>query len=630
MRIGDYQRRGEGVLMDIVIITIQVLAVILAFLYIIYIARQKPSMLCIYLLVYTAGVFWNTMGYFSEIRSKTIEEALMAIRFEYVGLITATIAALFFICELFQLKIRTWIRGVYIFAFVIVFIIAATNHYHGLHYTSYSLEVRKYFAVFRMEIGINYVLLTALMLCSIAGCVAIIVNAWLRDAKRKENYAKYLFLGLAALIPLLFCGLRFVEPVKDYDLVPFGLFCTNTCFILIIYYFRIFNVAESAKNEVLENMEEGIMVCDEEGHIVYTNAMVREIFKQSRLRWVSDVMGRLIPTEDGEYFIGGRYYSVTESEVYEGKLVKGKTLCFIDVTQVKEREHQLRELRDAALAANNAKSSFLANMSHEIRTPLNTILGMDELILRESEDNNILGYAEHIKMEGRTLMSLINDVLDFSKIESGKMEISEANYSIASLFHDVIVMFSIKTEEKGLDFRVNVAEDIPAVLYGDEIRIKQILSNVLSNAVKYTERGAIWLNAECKELEEDRVELVISVRDSGIGIRKEDLKEIFEKFKRFDSGRTARIEGTGLGMSITAQLLELMHGDITIESEYGIGSEFKVRIPQKVVDVTPIGNYNYPTREREKKETHTSFTAPYNGSVVKTKYLSFYNELMYV
>ncbi|MBQ9767115.1 MAG: response regulator [Lachnospiraceae bacterium] len=596
--------------MDVVVLVAQLVAVVLSFVFVVYVARQKQSFLCMYLLVYSAAVFLNALGYLYELKSKILEEALMAIRFEYLGLAVAAVSAVFFICELFDVRLRLWMRALYVLAFCTTFTLLVTNHRHHLHYKSCYLEVRELISVFHSEIGISYLIHTVLMLSSIGICVAIIIRAWLKDAKRRKNYTKYLFLGIAALMPLLFWGMHFVGPMKEYDLIPFGLFCSNACFILIIYHFRIFNVAESAKNEVLESLEEGILVCDEDGSIVYTNATVREIFKNSRLKKISEVLRLLVPTEDGDYFIDGRYYAVTESEVYEGTKVKGKTLCFIDMTQTKEKERQLKELHDAALAANNAKSSFLANMSHEIRTPINTILGMDELILRESGDSNILGYAENIKMEGRTLMSLINDVLDFSKIESGKMEISEANYSIASLLHDVIAMFSIKAEEKGLDFRVNVSEDIPAVLYGDEIRIKQVLSNILSNAVKYTERGAIWLNAECRKQDDRGAELVVSVRDSGIGIRREDLDVIFEKFKRLDTGRTARIEGTGLGMSITAQLLELMHGEISIESEYGIGSEFKVRIPQQIVDRTPIGNYNYPAREIKKKEAHTTFTAP--------------------
>lgn len=595
--------------MDILVTGFQLLAVMLSFFFIIFVVRQRHSLLCSYLLVYTIAVFLYELAYLFEIKSQMIEEALLAVRFEYLAHSAAVIASFFFTSELFRAKIRTWFRVLYISAFVVTCTFVATNPLHHLHYSEYWLEVREHFSALHMEIGIIYVIHTAISLTSMAMCAGVIVTAWIRDAKRKEDYKKYLFFGIAVLLPLIFWSVRFAAPIKDYDLIPFSMFCTACCFVLILYFFRIFDVAEYAKNEVLETMDEGILVCDEEGKIVYTNARVREIFQNVPLKEISEVLQGLVPTEDGDFCIGGHYYSVMESEVYEGNRVKGKTLCFIDITQSKEKELQLRELRDAALAANRAKSSFLANMSHEIRTPINTILGMGELILREANNPNILEYAENIEAEGRTLIALINDLLDFSKIESNKMEIRETEYSIASLLHDIVAMFSIKMEEKGLDFRAKVEEDIPAVLFGDELRIRQILSNILSNAVKYTERGGVWMKAKWNLLEEGQGELVISVRDSGIGIRKEDLEVIFEKFRRVDVERNSRIEGTGLGMSITAQLLDLMHGGITVESEYGIGSEFKVRIPQRVIDATPIGNYSF-LPEAKKEPLQAIFTAP--------------------
>ena len=207
-------------------------------------------------------------------------------------------------------------------------------------------------------------------------------------------------------------------------------------------------------------------------------------------------------------------------------------------------------------------------------------------------------------------MSLINDLLDFSKIESGKMELTETEYGMASLLHDVVAMFSLKAEEKGLEFLVEAAEDIPCMLYGDEIRIKQILGNLLSNAIKYTERGSVGLIVDWTLQEEKTAILSSTVKDSGIGIRKEDKGKIFDKFKRLDAKRNSKIEGTGLGMNITAQLLELMDGEIFIESTYGIGSEFRVLIPQKIADRTPMGSYCYTKQSSVRQTSRETFTAP--------------------
>ena len=596
--------------MDILVLGMEYTAVLLSFFFITFVAYQKKSALCSYLLMYSIGALLNNVGYTFELYTRVIEETLMVIRFEYIGLCVATISAVLFVCELFHIKFTKSIRLLMLVAFLISCLVIISNEYHHLHYKIAYLELREHVAVFHMTPGPYYFIHGALTLLFLGVCVGVIIYAWIRDAKWKQNYKKYLFLALAALIPMLCWGLRLVDGLKDFDFIPFGLFCTNAFFILIIYFFRYFDVAESAKNEVLETLEEGILVCDEEGRVLYSNNRMKEILQYKEVKSFANVMCELIPADEGEFQVRDKFYAVTESEVYEGDRVKGKTWCFIDMTQTKEKERQLKELHQEAMAANSAKSNFLANMSHEIRTPINTILGMDELILREAQNINVIEYAQNIKNEGKTLMSLINDLLDFSKIESGKMELTETEYRVSSLLHDVVAMFSIKAEEKGLDFNVEVAEDIPAMLYGDEIRIKQILGNLLSNAIKYTERGAIGLHIGWTRQDEKSVVVSITVKDSGIGIRKEDMNMIFDKFKRFDSVRNSKIEGAGLGMNITAQLLQLMNGEIFIESEYGIGSEFNVQLPQKIADATPMGAYSYKNQSAERGNVRKTFAAP--------------------
>lgn len=596
--------------MDILMVGLQYMSVLLSCFFIAFVAYQKKSALCSHLLMFSIGVLVNNLAYTYELHSGVIEEALMAIRFEYIGLCTATISAVLFVCELFKVKLKKWVRGLMVATLVLSCFIITTNEYHYLYYKTSYLEVREHIAVFCMEPGPYYYFHTVFTLIYMGVCVGVILYAWIRDRKWKETYRKYLFLTLAAVIPIVFWVTRLVGGLKDYDLIPFGLFCSNACFILILYFFRYFDVAESAKNEVLETLEEGILVCDEDGHILYANKRICEILHRKKLKNISDAMREMIPEDEGEFRIGDRYYAVTESEVYEGNRVKGKTWCFIDMTLTKEKERQLKDLHQEAMAANSAKSNFLANMSHEIRTPINTILGMDELILREAQNINVIEYAQNIKNEGKTLMSLINDLLDFSKIESGKMELTEVQYAFSSLLHDVVAMFSIRAEEKGLDFNVEVTESLPSMLYGDEIRIKQILGNLLSNAVKYTERGAIGIIVDWAPRNEKTIVLSITVKDSGIGIRKEDMGTIFDKFKRFDTVRNNKVEGTGLGMSITSQLLKLMDGEISIGSEYGVGSEFKVLIPQTVVDDTPIGGYSYRKPLPGQENAGETFTAP--------------------
>ncbi len=243
---------------------------------------------------------------------------------------------------------------------------------------------------------------------------------------------------------------------------------------------------------------------------------------------------------------------------------------------------------ERVVAANRAKSNFLANMSHEIRTPMNAIIGMDEMILRETKDVKIKKYAMDIRSAGKTLLSIINDILDLSKIESGKMEIVPVEYDFAEVLNDVVNMTMGRATDKGLTYELNVSEEIPSFLMGDEIRIRQIMLNLINNAIKYTREGGVCVSISF-EREEKR--LRIRVTDTGIGIRPEDMEKLYTSFQRLEETKNRNIEGTGLGLNITKQLVELMSGHIKVESEYGVGTTFEVDVVQEVVDDTPIGDF---------------------------------------
>jgi len=261
-------------------------------------------------------------------------------------------------------------------------------------------------------------------------------------------------------------------------------------------------------------------------------------------------------------------------------------------------------------AANEAKTSFVANVSHEIRTPINAILGMDEIILRETKEKNIRQYAMDIKSAAQVLHSIINEILDMSKIESGKMELVPVNYNMRSLINDTVNIIQIKMDTKDLTFNVNVDSTIPSGYHGDEVRLKQILSNVLSNAVKYTNEGSVTMTISGSKVSDGKELLRFEVKDTGIGMTEENLAQLFEKFSRFDNTKNRSVEGTGLGMAITNQFLAMMNSKLNVESVYGEGSNFWFEIEQDIWDESPLGNYrkvNYDVSERYDYET--SFTS---------------------
>ena len=282
-----------------------------------------------------------------------------------------------------------------------------------------------------------------------------------------------------------------------------------------------------------------------------------------------------------------------------------------------------RKLADAAQQANQAnaaKSYFLSTMSHDIRTPMNAILGLNEMVLRESQDATIIHYSESIRTAGSTLLGLINDILDFSKIEAGKMDILPVDYNIASVLNDLVNMVQKNAADKGLAFHIDIDAGIPALLHGDEIRIKQITTNILSNAVKYTKEGSVTFTVGYAKIPDkpDSILLKIRVADTGIGIKPEDMDRLFKAFERIDEKKNRNIEGTGLGMTIAQNFLAKMDSQLHVESTYGEGSVFSFDLEQKVVKWDPIGNYEETFRASlsERNRYREKFTAPHADLLV--------------
>ncbi len=293
-------------------------------------------------------------------------------------------------------------------------------------------------------------------------------------------------------------------------------------------------------------------------------------------------------------------------------LYKRELLSVESTKTVEELIKVIGAKREDALEANRAKSDFLANMSHEIRTPINAVLGFNEMILRENTDPNVKEFSLDIRSSGNSLLALINDILDFSKIEAGKMEILPVTYDLSTMLNDLINVIGYRAMEKGLSLRVDIDPTLPHVLYGDEVRIKQIITNLLTNAVKYTEDGFVEMQIEYEQLDDYQIEMTVKVKDTGQGIKEEDIEKLYLPFERLDSTRNRNIEGTGLGIPLTRTLLELMGSKLEIESTYGVGSIFSFVLRQEVENWEPIGALDEALKKAklsESTERHY-FTAP--------------------
>lgn len=281
------------------------------------------------------------------------------------------------------------------------------------------------------------------------------------------------------------------------------------------------------------------------------------------------------------------YFSVLIVGTVGGVILKAHMNVF-------EKEHELNlKQREELRNSQNARNAFFANMSHEIRTPINTIIGLNEMILRENTDEQTEEYARDIQIASNMLLNQVNDILDFSQMEMEKMHIVPVRYKSVELFGDLVELVRVRMSKKNLELCLDIDPNLPAVLFGDERRLKQIFLNLLDNAVKYTQEGSITFMVQSEEYESGKIYLKVKIADTGIGIRNEDLEHIYDSFARADEKKNRRIMGTGLGLSITKELVTLMGGEINVDSIYTKGTIFTIIISQDVVEATPIGNVDF-------------------------------------
>ena len=459
--------------------------------------------------------------------------------------------------------------------------------------------------------GIGYYLYYIFVICALGFMLQRYIRA-IRNTKDKNRKKQFAILMVSALFsPGM--GLLSMLPVGDYyDFGQIGFLACSITMVIAMIKYNIGDIEQFTKDYMFNELSSGVIATEKNGKGTFYNKIALSIFPELKTDSpkVLEELHEAI-SSGNTVSSGDRIYSPEE------KLLENKSslLILTDMTRHYQHVSELEEQRKLAEAANKAKSDFLANMSHEIRTPINTVLGMDEMILRESGEDTIREYAMDIRSAVQSLLSIINDILDLSKIEAGKMEIIPVEYDVSSSINDVSNMVRFRAEDKELAFHIAVSPAIPSKLYGDDIRIRQILTNLLTNAIKYTKTGSVWLRIAPAESANGNAELVTlhyEVEDTGAGIKKEDMEKLFSSFERIDLEQNRNIEGTGLGIPITMKLLELMGSRLVVQSEYGKGSLFSFDLIQKVVDAAPIGDFEESIRKHVSQQSsrYNSFAAP--------------------
>lgn len=444
--------------------------------------------------------------------------------------------------------------------------------------------------------------------------------------KKKISYKYALALGMIEVAIVMLYFIEYSVGV-GFDLLPCGYVFTEYVILAIIQRIALYDVSQIAVDTSEKRKEFGYIIFDNKKCYVGANNAAKYYFPELKeLDIDRPVDNEFINTEFVEWI--DNISASDKSKIFsrEGRIIvcaikpytygkRNKVYGYIvemhdDTEQqqfIKTLNKVNEELAVAVEDANNAnlsKSQFLANMSHEIRTPINAILGMNEIAIRECDNEKLLSYMEDIRNAGNNLLYIVNDILDFSKIEAGKIEIFEEEYEISRLLKDVMDLISIKANEKNLSFSIKADENMPSVVSGDVNRIRQIMINILNNAVKYTPSGSVDMTISATNVDNDKCEIEFIVKDTGIGIKEEDIGALFDSFSRFDEKKNRSIEGTGLGLAITNKLITTMGGKVSVESVYGEGSSFTVTLPQKVIDSKPLGDFNIAAKNsgRKKKE----------------------------
>ncbi len=618
-------RRNHDMDLRDVLLTLQYASIIGLFLEAWIVFRNIKGRLHSYLLIGSIAALVNNMGYVLELKAENESAYISALQFSYLGRTWYPYFVFLFIMELVGVRIPSKIKNVMMIIDAVIYITIFNLQNHTLYYTDIYYDTSGIFPRLQHSNGIMHHFNMAFQFM-LAVCALVCLFRALRKEKKKVTRNSLITVMMATFVQAFFlvAQLTHMFSLSDfYDVSMIGYFIGTIMMLIAIISFDLLGTREIAKEFIIDRISEGIIAVDNEGAIKYFNEPAEELYPElaaGKDRGADRILPLLTDAvAKKEYLkIKDHFYSVEENSLIRNGQDYGKLYALSDETDHIHYTEELERQKKIADDANAAKSRFLANMSHEIRTPINAVIGMDEMILRESSEEEIRGYASGIMSAGKTLLALINDILDLSKVEEGKMEIIPVRYELSSMVNNLVNIISGRAEKKGLKFCVEVDPHIPKDLVGDEIRIRQCALNILTNAVKYTEKGSVTLKFSYKDMEEGaggdgrNIALTLSVTDTGIGMKPEDLEKLLKPYQRIDEKRNRQIEGTGLGMSITSQLLHLMGSRLEVESEYGRGTCMSFTIVQQAVSSEEIGKYDLKYRHSGKgiPEYSEMFHAP--------------------
>lgn len=611
--------------MQLIAVLLQIIGITFASVALMFLVKSELSRENRLLTCFGILLIIRNLGYLLEIIAINKEAAIMAVKIQYMGSAFLGFLLMLFVARYVNVSIPKKLVLFMGIVNVLVLISIMTVEYHNYHFTEIRFVDEGWYPHLEYSFGPVYFLyfgITILLPIFISIGMLFHSAAKSRNEKRKKNLYQ---VGIAlCILPLMMILYRQGIYPWTYNPVPLIMSVMISLLIIFMWSNSGFDMYRRSSAEVLETIDDCVILMDERKNIIQYNPASLKVFPELKkngihnIAQIEDFPIDLLETP-------GKCEFAFRENFYEGHLkemsdvdgiLRGYTMLIFDVTDTYRLIGEIMEIREEAEQANRAKSDFLANMSHEIRTPMNAIIGMSELIIEESRGRKMYDYACDIKTASLNLLGIINDILDLSKVESGKLELIEDKYYIQILVEEVSNMIKIVAAEHGLQILVELQQDIPYQLIGDEGRIRQILINLLNNSVKFTKKGYVKLKVSMEPGTGSDIYLIFQVEDTGIGIKKEDLEKIFEEFQQVDTRKNRKVEGTGLGLSLSKRLVHLMDGAITVDSVYGEGSTFTVRIPQKVEDSKTVGEMPVSSRDVRKKQESMFHVPGYRVLVV--------------
>lgn len=580
-------------------IAVQYIGIMILMVEALYVMGQKPSKHQQYLLFLIFALCINFVGYLLELQSTFLREALTTVKFSYLGKSFLGITMFLFVMQICKVKIPVWVSRTLALVHIVIIFLVLNCEKHTLFYNSIEFVQEGDFPHLVLGHGVVYNLNCIILISYAAVMIGVCVHYYQRAhyVFEKKQFGNLLFINIVALLGF---AIYISGVTKGYDITLLAYLIDTILLSVLIFRHRLFDTLTLAKDLAVDSLAEGLVVVDNDEKIIYFNQKAEQIYEKISLGKAEPILEDMNDCilekkniiRDKQIYAVGSYMVEQESTYY------GKMYVLTDVTdnyhytkRMQEQAEIMKELKEQAEAANQAKSLFVSNMSHEIRTPMNAIVGLTEVLLRKDWPMEDKKYLLNIKSSGKALLDIINDLLDFSKIEAGKFVITRDTYDIAQMFRDIQVIGDTRIGDKDVKLVMDVDREIPRLLYGDSLRIRQVLINIMNNAIKFTDKGSVTVQVQAKQREGKRVQLDFSVKDTGQGIKKQDLEHLFNAFTQVDLKKNRGKEGTGLGLAISRQLVELMGGTLLVESEYGKGSEFYFTLWEGIESEENIGDF---------------------------------------